>query len=167
MLDFKIVNTYIGSNVKALTENNEVGEIVGLTTPKATTQANPIRISIQNEKFPTSFRDSFFDYNEIKLVLHPLSFISKYIGFEGKKIIPIVELAKEFHKSEYEVTHYEIVDNFRVKCFVENSKDRYMYFDIEPGILNNQYKIVEKVRKMLIDTDGLIDKGLAVDINTL
>jgi len=105
--------------------------------------------------------------NEFKLILHPISDLKNKIEFEGKIIIPIIELAKQFHKSEWIVTEYKAISEYRVMCFVENSKSRYMYFDIYPEIEKNSYEIVKKIQSMKIDYDDLIGKENAVDINSL
>lgn len=102
--------------------------------------------------------------SKIKLLLHPLSDLIKEIQIKGKRFIPIIELAKEFHKSDYKVTSYVIVNNYGVQCFVDNSRSRYMYFDINPDILENKYKIVKKLHEWGFDTDNLISSGDAVPV---
>jgi len=86
--------------------------------------------------------------------------------------VPLAELAKLFHNSEYKVTKYEC-DMFgksiaRCICYVENSETRYWYFDIKISeIYKVDYRIIKKFFEWHFDIEKLIEKGEAIDINTL
>ena len=118
------------------------------------------------------------DYNEgdydlsrqdLKLILHPISDLTKEIEVNGEKFVPIFKI----FEIEYKGTHH-----------VENIRD--MYFSKSPTLLcsshvgtasrssinmrnlllNNYWKI-EKLLEWHFDIYGLIDNGLAVDINNV
>ena len=89
----------------------------------------------------------------------------------GERFVPLIELAKMFHKSKYKVTAYEYYhsDNVlhSVTCFVGNSKSRYMIYSIKVDILLNTHLVIEKLLEWHFDIYGLIEKGLAIDKNTI
>jgi len=97
------------------------------------------------------------DWNWIKQLnynakprLHSMENIIKPILKDG--LIPIIELAKMFHKSkEYKVTHYNNITSdekrYSVNCCVENDNSRYMYFQINTDVLNESAKIVEQLKE--------------------
>ena len=118
------------------------------------------------------------EYNELaasqqyKPVLRPLDDLYRTITHNGKKIIPIVELAKlslPGYEWTLEDTMFAIANiggnNARFK-YSENSKSFFVYYNsIE--VSNNQYKLFDFLHELKIDYRGLIDEGLAVDANTL
>ena len=77
-----------------------------------------------------------------KPILRNLSDLTKEIEVNGKKFVPAVEL-KLF-----------------IQCDIDWWKD---YGDLKYG----QYDMVEKLFEWHFDVFSLIDKGLAIDINTL
>jgi hypothetical protein len=82
-------------------------------------------------------------------ILRPLSDLTKEIEVNGEKFVPIERLFE-----------------------VESKNDRYLnYLEIEQqskiGMKYISYGIVEKLAEWHIDFQGLIEKQLAIDINTL
>jgi hypothetical protein len=87
-----------------------------------------------------------------KPLLHPLSRLTVPISVEGynngEEFVPIIELAKLFHKNyKYPVTHYrdaEIQSGWiAVKCCVCNDDSRYMSYQLKPDITTNSYKVIQ------------------------
>lgn len=110
---------------------------------------------------------------KFKLVLHPLSDLSKEIEYNNKKFIPLVELLKTKHNNwykKYNGTRYgEIRFNekkawFEYQATLEVTVNLYGGYDL---FCFPEYWIMEKLFKWKFDVFGFIEKGLAVDINTL
>ncbi len=81
------------------------------------------------------------------------------ITINGETFIPIVKLAKIFNTvMRYNVTHF---DNPRidshgrptVNCCVENDSFRYQYYQLDPDMGKNEYRVVKQ----------LIEWGFKVD----
>ena len=114
-----------------------------------------------------------------KPVLRPLYDLYCTITHNGEEIVPIVELAKmaKLHldyKSDWKFERGPIID-----CAIK-SDDLYFVFEngsfisyvdsgkrlIQNKILN-QYALFDYLHELKIDYRGLIDAGLAIDVNTL
>jgi hypothetical protein len=105
-----------------------------------------------------------------KLVLRPLSDLYKPIIHNGEKFISIVKLAEKAYpwngwyldqtgeKATFD-TDYEYVD------FFFNGRDK--SFVSTRGSVPNQYLLFDYLNELKIDYRGLIDAGLAIDVNTL
>jgi len=109
-------------------------------------------------------------------ILRPQSDLYNTITHNGIKICPIVELAKICMPNMY---NYEVVDNClcRITC-EKGSNDIYHFwwnrdFQIESQYSCksfssiNQYQLFDYLHELKIDYRGLIDAGLAIDVNTL
>src|SRR6478736_9984112 len=83
------------------------------------------------------------DLELFKPILRPLSDLTKEIEVNGEKFVPLDELWK-YH-------------NFSAM----------RWGDIETDPTRYPYTIVEKLLEWHFDIHGLIEKGLAIDINTL
>jgi hypothetical protein len=119
-----------------------------------------------------------FPLKDFKPILRPLSDLTKEIGCNDIKFIPLEELAKLFYyksRSKYETTHFNraretfnhIPPTYTVNCCVENDSNRYMYYSINKDMELNNYNVVQRLLEFHFDVFGLIEKGLAIDINTL
>ena len=144
----------------------------------------------------TNRLDYFHFCPQIKPILRPLSDLAKEIEHNGEKFVPIVELAKihgvEFDikqiKNEFNtiVCYSEITlhptDNtpFARDFFELDLEDCCFDFGFEIfGIdatdiietsffpVRNQLKLFNKLFELHFDVFGLIEQGLAIDINTL
>lgn len=125
--------------------------------------------------------------NNIKPILRPLSDLKKEIDVNGEKFIPIIELAKmafpnkntfEIHDTRFEVVFNEktIIDKrieystFAYDCirkgFCINTLDSNFNI-IRAYSVPNQLQLFEKIFEWHFDLSGLIEKNLAIDINTL
>lgn len=107
-------------------------------------------------------------------ILHPLSDLTEDIEHNGGKFVPIIELAKVFHIAKSATTHFSNVRNLgfygaSVNCHVENDDGRFAYYQIKNGefVLSNTFEEVQKLLEWHFDVFGLIENGLAIDINTL
>lgn len=93
---------------------------------------------------------SFYPLESFKLILHPLSDLTKEIEVNGGKFVPMDAL-------------YEI---FNKKLFTGLSKYG-MNKKIELYVTCMPYFVVEKLLEWHFDIHGLIESGLAIDINKL
>ena len=98
--------------------------------------------------------DKLFDYDEIKPIIHPLFDLNKEIEHNGEKFVPIERLVDLIVNTDF-YDHEYIVD--RVKLFDELQKD----------IQYVPFYLVQKLIEWHFDIAGLIEKGEAIDVNSL
>lgn len=118
---------------------------------------------------------------EIKPILRPLSDLTKEIECNGKKVMPILEIAKVsdsyynwkfdnnslFHKSVF--CNHENGTTYR---FLINTNGK-IFYSINTTVdgcfmqTNNPHLVMMKIFEMHFDVFGLIDAGLAININKL
>lgn len=107
----------------------------------------------------------------IKPILRPISDLTKPITLDGVEQIPIVELAKIAYNTEWfhKEGNYNAVSSAETHGFEYNETGFEMYSQISGGFLpvKNQYALFQYLAKHKFDFMGLIDAGLAVDVNTL
>jgi len=95
----------------------------------------------------------FDDVDEVCICLHPLSDLIKEIEVNGEKFIPIERLRSEFSNIYFEIG---ILNSLVIKGKNENFI-----------IYSSTVLINEKLCEWHFDVFGLIDSGLAIDINTV
>lgn len=120
---------------------------------------------------------------KIKPILHPLSDLIKVIEVNGEKIVPMLELAKIAFPKNRPFDDFHIKNNY-VKLDKRNHQGYSFHFDKKEVSFDcrfdynektwrtncyvpNQLKLIEKLYEWHFDIHGLIEKGLAIDINTL
>lgn len=86
--------------------------------------------------------------NDIKPILRPLSDLTNDIEVNGEKFVPIVNLNTQGYNMDFD-------DEFTFEDFIKSN------------ILNNSYGFIDSLIKWHFDVFGLIENGLAIDINTL
>ena len=89
------------------------------------------------------FTQNNYYYDEFKPILRPLSDLTKVIQHNGDEFIPYIE--------------YNYISEF----LEELSTLDYTYMD------HVQYKVINVLFELHFDVFGLIEKGLAIDINTI
>jgi hypothetical protein len=98
-----------------------------------------------------------------KPILYPLSSLTETIWYESKEINP-----SEFIKDWYNEKYAKSIDGLEHYSF---KNDFILFGTIEPTeeteIINMPYQAYQLLFKMKIDIFGLIEKGLAVDVNNL
>lgn len=112
---------------------------------------------------------------KIKPILFPMKCLIEEVAINGGTFVPIIELAKLFHKEDaYKVTHYEdprYMDwgysgedaAWVINCCVENDSYRYLYYSIYKHKLNElPLNLADKLNELHFDYRGLIERGLAV-----
>lgn len=163
--------------LKFIEEDFGLVTLTGVTNKKYYIEGEKCNISIE--------KDSNF-----KPVLHPLSDLTNPIEHKGERFVPIVELAKlanvetigraEFSKqTEYQTHFYVDYINKRVRkrfqlrrlTFEKESLklDFGYFYPYRNGFLyvDNQFILFTKLIEWHFDIAGLIEKGEAIDVNTL
>lgn len=93
-----------------------------------------------------------FEFNDIKPILRPLSDLTKEIEVNNEKFVPIEYLYKNIDcDAEYDFI-WVIEDDIS---------------SVSDKIIFAPYSIMEKLFEWHFDVFGLIEKGLAIDFNTL
>jgi hypothetical protein len=113
-----------------------------------------------------------------KPILHPISNMYRTIIHKGEKIIPIVECAKRsIHGVEWNNTVHKskiVEDDYYILSFRDGYKYKFGYnkhgFWME--FENKKYPVIQfplfdYLNELKIDYRGLIESGLAIDVNTL
>jgi hypothetical protein len=93
------------------------------------------------------------DISNYKPLLYPLEYLTKEIEVNGEKFVPIEWLNKNKSVKLIKVT------NTKGNIEVFNGKTSNLRFF--------EYCVIEKLAQWHIDFQGLIEAGLAIDINTL
>jgi hypothetical protein len=164
-LELKHLAAYLASDVKVnltrrLFERNNI-PLIGLT----------IAFNINTKEHWIMKSDVTYALFDVKLILHPLSDLAKEIEINGEKFIPIAELLKldnpqwlERHpdNSEIEYSQNEVLANAMFSFQATLSIHLHL-----KHLENERSWKIEKLKEWHFDIYGLIDAGLAVDINTV
>lgn len=115
-------------------------------------------------------------YDLIKPILRNLSDLTREIEHNGEKFVPIVELAKiSFpHSSnfgEWEYVELDELEKMHILQIQYKSKSNdispYTQYCIPAEAQKMSYRNVQKLLEWHFDVFSLIDRNLAIDINTL
>jgi hypothetical protein len=193
-LELKHVTPYLPYSLKGVV-NGWVLLVSGVDKPYT---LSDVIIKFLNEKSDEPIQN-------IKLILHPLSDLTKEIEHNGEKFVPMVKLlhlyeTNHFHENENlkcvifdlskiiscEHNKYELInrEDFTVKYLVPTSNlGTLIYsFTYDPEIrrfacrdetrrmslgVGHQLDLFQKLFEWHFDVFGLIEQGLAIDINTL
>ena len=147
-LTIEHLSAYLTYDLKVLSGDSKViYKLTGINAYKHT-YSRLVELSQSDSRF----YEQSIDY--CKPILRPLSDLTKEIEMNGEKFI-IFDKIK--HLVEY-------------KCKVSINFDGNLIFDIRDGQYMF-YSDFEKIQKLLFkhhfDVSGLIEKGLAIDINTI
>ena len=127
----------------------------------------------------TSILDNY-ELEEIKPILRPLSDLTKEIEFNGEKFTPLCILTKQqFDKDNESVFDDEnlyLIEDDKY-CYPSNGdktsyywlsyNERMQRFDSCDTTDLNQLNLLNTLLEWHFDVFGLIEQGLAIDINTL
>lgn len=95
-----------------------------------------------------------------KPILCPLSDLTKEIEVNGEKFVPI-----EWFEIGDDVNDSEEYDHGNIKLI--KTMESISKFNISNDMLHLPYGVVQKLYEWHFDIHGLIEAGLAIDINTL
>tara|TARA_B100000378_G_scaffold236018_1_gene202683 strand:- start:4540 stop:4968 length:429 start_codon:yes stop_codon:yes gene_type:complete len=110
-----------------------------------------------NHKELDVFTLNFFEIEDIKPILRPLSDLTKKIEHNGEMFIPLDYLVSEDEDDYFVDTDFESY----IKARLGNS-------DYEKHMIKYlPYGLINKLLEWHFDVFGLIEKGLAIDKNTL
>lgn len=147
MIDLKHIAPYIPYGVEGLFTLSSVANI-----PK---HKDEERIKLMTEDNIAFFR-SF-----CKLILRPLSDLDKDITHNGKTFNPVKELV-ELTKSSNALIAFYGLNTVGLADYLEDVAN---YGNINPKYLS--YPLAQKLMEWHFDIHGLIERGLAIDINEL
>ena len=140
-----------GETGKLAYETTRKGELLGIkkNLNKIITRVGSFGISNQSKIVRKRFIDSHITF---KPILRPLSDLTKEIKINGEKFVPITTI-------ELEVEQW--CDAY------QEWMDAYIDYPRQLKVMQAPYEIIEKLFEWHFDVFGLIDEGLAIDINTL
>lgn len=149
-LEIKHLAPYLPYGLKVLIYNEDLVKILGVDF---STNLHVVLGKKENDigRFHYSLTD-------IKPILRLFSDLTKKIEIESKNFVPIEILKKEYFVKE--------IDFFDVFNRNENEIGIYMK-SIDYTIKPTPYLVYQKLFEWHFDVFGLIEKGLAVDINTI
>lgn len=101
-----------------------------------------------------------FDINKCKLVLRPLSDLTKEIEVNGEIINPI----EEIYNDSWMALGYKVKDYGNV-CIIQSNEDKSTLEIYKKKPQVNMWWVTQKLISMHFDVYGLIERGLAIDMN--
>ena len=126
---------------------------------------------IENNLYINNLLSKIFMYKNLTPILRPLSDLYRTITHNGKEIVSIVELARIHNPGkEWKLCTDEpfaVVGDFYFdyckgfNCYEET------ILEMESLEVCNQYQLFDYLHELKIDYRGLIDAGLAIDVNKL
>lgn len=120
----------------------------------------------------------YLQENKVRPILRPLSDLTKEIEVNGEKFIPLVKL----FDIVFGIEHEEFVISTPAVCMRISDSTQKLEFDERANCFwceelnndgnewsppHNQLELFQKLYEWHFDIHGLIEKGLAIDINTL
>lgn len=100
-------------------------------------------------------------------ICRPLSDLTKPITHKGETFVPIVELAK-VKDSKFDFTETFVSESDRFySAHNSNGNPNASSFFLDKRMSFNEFRIVQKLIEWHFDVAGLIEKGEAIDVNTL
>lgn len=142
-------------------------------------QGRPFRGTKKVEELNIQNIELLMFSNHRKPILRPLSDTTKEIEVNGVKFVPIIKLTKIAHGYRF-IEHVIVSDNFMNVDYFKYGE--HFKFSISQGLkfiniynnsenkyipISNLSKLLQKLHEWHFDIYGLIEKGLAIDINTL
>lgn len=121
------------------------------------------KYELRGKELRTDNIDFFLQY--AKPILRPLSDLTKEIEVNGEKFVPIDWLRKNINKCiHFSDNRFMDYDDGKSKNILH-----YSFYDVFSDTIDVE-EIIEFIQKLYewhFDIHGLIEKGLAIDINTL
>lgn len=124
----------------------------------------------------SSLNNGNVEIENFKPILRPLIDLTRNIELKGVKINPIKELAKlhiKWDESDYNLNiDYSYKRQFNLVLEWKNKYSNEIYYNDDLFIMTkriglNRYWVIDKFFEWHFDVFGLIEKGLAIDINTI
>lgn len=133
----------------------------------------PFKVNVSDGRSP--FELTIYNFSNVyryitEIYLRPLSDLTKEIEVNGEKFVPCEELLKIRFKQYYEsqtISRYqEICFNSKIVWF-QNTANYNLDIPNYVNINKNSFDTIQKLLEWHFDIYGLIEQGLAIDINTL
>lgn len=132
----------------------------GLKFAKGENKYMEFQMYMANDNYIFSTNDYRYLYDEVKPILHPLSDLTKEIEHNGRRVI----LTREINKRLYEIDKQDF--GFRYLGLIKHTH-AFEFDGAKMGIKALPYWVVNELISHHFDIYGLIDNGLAIDINTI
>jgi len=172
-LELKDIAGYLPHGLKIdLAQKSEylgIKTVTGANVDKNT--INKFRDGITIWCYGSGYNEKVFQF---KPILRPLSSIYCTITHNRKEIVPLIEIANmvvmgcewllegcKDNRCVRFANNYLVFKNGSFSYFQRIGKETFV-FDIK-----NQYQLFDYLHELKIDYRGLIEKGLAIDVNTL
>lgn len=109
----------------------------------------------------------FYSLHDFKPILRPLSDLTNKINYNDKIIIPVIKIAEDFGIKNCKIrTDNTFIHSDNINVY--NSKDdNACEFWMSTNISNQYWFVMSRLFEFHFDVFGLIEKDLAIDINTL
>ena len=147
---------------------------------------NPVLIGLKSIYAYMSYYGTglAFEINKTKPYLRPLSDLVEEIEHNGEGLTPLHRLFEMIPKNNYidykgecNIPKYQIddgwnhcisyTDNIQEVCLSYGCESFWLMVDADVCLLDNQLGMFEKLFEWHFDVFGLIDKGVAIDVNTI
>lgn len=122
------------------------------------------RDEFYQEEMDIATMASLFNDSRKKLILRPLSDLTKKITHNGREFTPLADILISIPDADFRFRNFNDVV---IKCWNDSSENEAMEFYLPPIIGMNEHDHIKKLHKWHFDTEGLIKAGLAIDINTI
>jgi hypothetical protein len=121
--------------------------------------------TLHDKVFTGSVRRTF---DEIKPILYPISSLYETGVHNGKEIIPIVECAKmAFPLGDWLINQYNTTNSLFSPQYGRFGFEKESFWVEDVDFVPNQVQLFDYLNELKIDCHGLIESGLAIDVNTL
>jgi hypothetical protein len=143
--------------------------------------SNPKNNTRYNFKLNGTNISKVLNFEEFRPILRPLSDLTKEIEVDGERFVPMKELVRIMHPSKefrfletsfsknvqsvkykYHSGRNTVCDTINIYTEELNGGSKYCF-----NIVNTDYWIIQKFYEWHFDIHGLLEKGLAIDKNTL
>lgn len=169
-LELNDITGYLPYNLKVLTNNGDIEYLKSLG-----------EVAEHNGNVTTCYNGSFYNcgyIENIMPILRPMSDLTKEISINGETIIPLIKIAEIYECKGsicgnvfgYDVRIFDDYQDFYFGWY----EDWFYYFEeyydemICTGNTKNvDLRIIDLLNKFHFDYRGLIEQGLAININTL
>lgn len=146
-LELKHLAPYLPYGLTILNLDNKRVLLKGITYDFAT------NLELADYKYGKGGYSRAYLNNSIKAILRPLSDLTKEIEHNGEKFIALERIL--------------IIGTYNFELNITDSHVLKQMILMNPIVEKHPYWVVDKLHEWHFDTKGLIEKGLAIDINTL
>ena len=151
-LEFKHLTAYLPYGL-GMSRNGFIGKLIQIKNPKETDLLEIFEFQVSC----SNWWENTEDVNHYKPILRPLSDLTKEVEHNGERFVPMQWMGKNINKS---ISFYQWgIQNLEIDIETDNYSQ---VINLYSG-----YDAVQKLFEWHFDVFGLIEQGIAIDINTL